>query len=166
MLLNKYKNDRIKWNQQLYEYTCKLPLLLKNKKYDFEKYLERHAPHMKNYKIYDHEMRNIEHLKINPNHYIYWLMKFKDENVAYLKENKPLKPIIPKIIHGPEYLFNQLTEMKCKLLKNKNIKYFLIKIRYLDNNHINEPVYYYNSESDSWLQKYRILTQYGRPCCE
>lgn len=177
ILLNKYKNERIKWNQDLYEYTCKLPMLLKNKKHDFERYLDKHAPHMKNYKIHDHEMRNIEHLKVNPDHYIYWLMKFKDENVAIIKDNKPVKPIIPKMIHGPEYLFCQLTEMRSKLLKNKELNYFLIKIKYEgvygnnSNDKLNEsyynddPIYYYNIERKSWFKKYRILTENGRPCC-
>jgi hypothetical protein len=165
LLTLKYKNAKKKWNQDLYEYTCKLPMLLHDKRHDFDVYLDKHAPHMKNFTIKDNEMRNIEHLKNDPTHYIYWLMQFKDENISKIKDNKPLKPIMPKLVYGPNFLFTQLTDMRYKFLKkNNNINYFLITVNFPSNLYKN-PVYYFDIDKKNWRMKKRIYNSNNGPCC-
>lgn len=165
LLTLKYKNAKKKWSQDLYEYTCKLPLLLQNKRHDFDIYLDKYASHMKNFIIKDNEMRNIEHLKSDPAHYIYWLMKFKDENIEKIKDNRPLKPIMPKLVYGPSFLFTQLTEMRYKFLKkNNNINYFLITVHFPNESYKN-PVYYYDIDNHNWRMKQRIYNLNVGPCC-
>jgi hypothetical protein len=172
-LLQKYKIDRMKWADDMNSFTCKLPTLINRKKTEFDIYLNTHAPHIKNYLIHQHEMSNIYHLKINPDHYLYWLMQFKDENIKKLRENKPMRPNTPKIIRGPDYLFSQLTGMRCKLLnKNKNLNYYMIKISYpnsfdynINYNVNSKPIYYYDIKKKSWLTKKRIFQESIGPSC-
>ena len=169
-LLQKYKIDRLKWANDMNSFTCKLPTLISNKKDEFDIYLDTHAPDIKGYTVYQHEMYNISHLKIDPNHYLYWLMQFKDEHITKLRNTKPIRPITPKIIHAPDYLFSQLTEMRSKLLNsNKHLNYFMIKISCFQtssqsNFHIN-PIFYYDMKKKSWLTKRRIYEESIGPSC-
>lgn len=162
----KYIIERRKWASALSEYTCKLPLLLEYKKKEFHNYLMKHAPHMINYKIYSHEMRNIAHLKANPNHYLYWLMLFKEQEIDKLQRIKPQKPKIPKINQGPYFLLNNLTELRTKFINNNNeIKYFVIKIVFPSKANEYDTVYYYNLEGKTWLTKERHYHVNVGPCC-
>ena len=108
-------------------------------------------------------MRNIAHLKRNPNHYLYWLMKYKEEELALLKKLKPQSPKIPKIIYGPEYLYNQLTNLRLKYLKNNNnICYYIINItikpKIIQNNLLS-----LNVLSNTWEKRTRIIDDKGYP---
>lgn len=163
-LRKKYRIERSKWISMLDEFTCKLPVLLETKKKDFNEYLQKHAPHLLNYKILPHEMKNIAHLKVDPTHYLYWLMQFKEEHINKLQSIRPNKPRIQKINHGPYYLLNNLTELRSKFIKNNQIRYFLIKIQFPESKDYN-TVYYYNSESKTWLTKQRYYNQNVGPCC-
>lgn len=161
----KYMIERRKWASALNEYTCKLPMLLELKKKEFHQYLLKHAPHLIDYKIYPHEMRNIAHLKVNPNHYIYWLMLFKESEIDKLQSIKPQKPKIPKINQGPNFLLNNLTELRKKFINKNNIKYFVIKIIFPSKANEYDTVYYYNTESKTWLTKERQYNANVGPCC-
>lgn len=166
ILNKKYINERRKWASSMNEYTCKLPLLLESKKKEFHNYLLKHAPHLINYKIYPHEMKNIAHLKVDPTHYLYWLMQFKEEQINKLQLSKPYKPRIQKTNQGPFYLLNGLTELRSKFIKNNNeIKYFMIKIIFPSKSKEFNTVYYYNTESKSWLTKSRQYNENVGPCC-
>ena len=162
----KYKINRLKWGESLNEYTCKLPMLIESKRIEFDKYLKIHAPHLLGYSILPHEMKNIAHLKKDPTHYIYWLMQFKEINITKLKTQKPTKPIHPKIIHGPDYLITQLTHMRSKFTKaNPKLNYFIIKITFPKETKPYTPVYYFNIDNESWIQKIRKLNVNVGPCC-
>jgi hypothetical protein len=162
----KYKKNRIKWADALNEYTCKLPDLIHNKSKEFELYLKEHAPQMLGYTIHQNEMRNIAHLKIDPDHYIYWLMQFKDTNIARIKSEKPLKPIPPKVIHGPDYLITNLTHMRSKFIKaNSQLNYFLITIKFPKDTSNYPPIYYFNTDNEKWMKKTRKHHQDTGPCC-
>ena len=155
-LINKYKKDRIKWINNLNEYTCKLRTLIESKKDDFDKYLKIHAPHMLNYIIKENEMKNISHLKTDPTHYIYWLMLFKEENLLKIKKNKPEVPNISKIYNSPQYLFTHLTNLRYKLLNsNRDINYFIIHISIKINFKNNNIIYY--KHNNKYIAKYRKL---------
>lgn len=165
-MLYKYKQDRKKWSCELNQYTCKLPTLIQSQKMAFDKYLKTYAPHMLGYKIYQHEMSNISHLKVDPNHYLYWLMEFKKKNVNEIKSRKPLKPNVPKVIHGPDYLIQQLTHMRLKFIKaNPIINYFIIHIKFPNETIQYNPVYYYNIDNNMWSQKKRNFNNDVGPCC-
>lgn len=161
-----YKKKRIEWAERLNTYTCKLPVLIESKRKEFNEYLKEHAPHMLGYQIYNHEMRNIAHLKIDPGHYIYWLMEFKDAHVAKIKLEKPIKPILPKVIHGPEYLISNLTQMRCKFIRNNpTLNYFLITITFPKDTHDYPPVYYFNTDNEQWMKKIRKHHKNTGPYC-
>lgn len=161
----KYIIERRKWAASLNEYTCKLPLLLELKKKEFHNYLMKHAPHLINYKIYPHEMRNIAHLKADPTHYLYWLMLFKEGEISKLQLIKPRKPKIPKINQGPYFLLNNLTELRTKFINKNEIKYFVIKVIFPSKANEFDTVYYYNIESKTWLTKERQYHANVGPCC-
>lgn len=164
-IIKKYKNDRIQWVNNMDEYTCKLSLLLENKKYDFEQYLKKHAPNQLNYVVKEHEMRNISHLKIDESHYIYWLMKFKDENLIRIKALKPEIPQIPRVTNEPVYLYKHLTNLRYKFITaNKNLNYFIINIKINSNNNKHKPVLYYDLYKKMWFEKIRKLHKDGPKC--
>lgn len=165
LIIQKFKNNRLKWANKMNEYTCKLPLLLSSKKQEFEEYLKLHAPQHLNYIIKSNEMKNISHLKIDSTHYIYWLMKFKDSNLFKIKNSKPQMPELPKISNGPKYLFKHLTNLRYNLIQNnKNIKYFIINIKISSNNHNLSPLLYYDIDKKSWIEKIRKLHKDGPQC--
>lgn len=164
ILRKKYKIDRMNWVMMLNEYTCKLPLLLETKKKEFDYYLSQKAPHLLNYTIYSHEMRNIAHLKIDPSHYIYWLMMFKEEHLNKIQSMKPFKPRIPKINQGPTYLINNLTELRSKMINNNDkLNYFILKIVFPSNSNDYDTIYYRNDST--WLTKQRHYNENVGPCC-
>ena len=165
-LLQKYKQDRRKWSNELNKYTCKLPVLIESQRNAFDIYLKKNAQHMLGYLIYEHEMTNISHLKVDPTHYLYWLMEFKKKNVSEIKLRKPIKPNVPKVIHGPDYLIQQLTHMRLKFIKaNPNINYFIIHIKFPNDTSQYNPVYYYNIDNNMWSQKKRNFNNDVGPCC-
>jgi hypothetical protein len=165
-LLQKYKQDRRKWSNDLNKYTCKLPVLIESQRNAFDIYLKKNAPHMLGYRIYEHEMSNISHLKVDPTHYLYWLMEFKKKNVSEIKLQKPIKPNVPKVIHGPDYLIQQLTHMRLKFItSNPNINYFIIHIKFPQDTIQYNPVYYYNIDNNIWSQKKRNFNNDVGPCC-
>ena len=167
-ILEKYKNDRIIWNRNMEEYTCKLQDFIKYKKREIDKYFTKHAPHLIHYILKTDELRNIAHLKSDPNHYLYYLMKFKEYELQKLKKMKPNIPSTPKIIHGPEYLYNQLTHMRMKLLNNNSeLRYFLIHIKIIPVNTCkNQKLYYLNPLTNTWDLKYRTIDVKNGPKCE
>ena len=171
-ILEQYKKDRIIWTNKINEYTCKLPILLESKKVEFNNYLKQHAPHLLNYTIHKHEMRYISHLKVDPNHYIYWLMKYKDIHLSIIKKEKPLVPLMPKIVYNPNYLFNKLTHLRYKMLNmNSKLNYFLITIEInysvlMNKNKMISDVFYFNINKQCWLKKIRQLDNDKNPKCD
>lgn len=166
LIVQKYKNDRLQWCNKMYEYTCKLPLLLINKKEEFDNYLKIHAPQHLNYIIKSHEMRHIRHLKSDPSHYIYWLMKFKDLNLDKLKLIKPILQDIPKIKNSPVYLYKHLTNLRYHFIKNnKNLNYFIINIHISSVYQKNSSLFYYDIDKQLWTKKIRKIHK-DIPQCE
>jgi hypothetical protein len=161
-----YKKSRLKWGEALNEYTCKLPYLIQNKCKEFDMYLKEHAPQMLGYQIHQHEMRDIAHLKVDPTHYIYWLMQFKEINIAKIKSEKPIKPIAPKVIHGPDYLIRNLTHMRSKFIKaNYQLNYFIITIAFPQDTNNIPPIYYFNIDNEKWMKKTRKHHENTGPYC-
>jgi hypothetical protein len=164
LIIEKFKNDRLKWADNMNEYTCKLSLLLSSKKQEFEKYLNIYAPEHLNYIIKSNEMKNISHLKIDSTHYIYWLMQFKDSNILKIKNSKPQMPELPKICNGPKYLFKHLTNLRYHLIQNnKYIKYFIINIK-ISSKQIQHNLSYYDIDKKIWIEKIRKLHKDGPQC--
>ena len=166
-LIKKYKQERLKWIKKMDEFTCKLPILLSTKKYEFKEYLKINAPQYVDFIIKDHEMRHISHLKINPSHYIYWLMKFKDVNLEKIKRQKPEMPEMPKIINDPKNIYKKLTHLRYKLIKsNNNLNYFIINIKInKKNENINSnSIMYYNLHKNKWIKNIRKLNYDGPKC--
>ena len=163
-----YKKARIKWINNLNEYTCRLRDLLESKKKEFNEYLQIHAPDMLNYTIKENEMRNISHLKVDPTHYIYWLMLYKEENLIRIKKNKPEIPNIFKIYNSPTYLFTHLTNLRLLLLNsNSDLNYFIIHISIIPGNAScvkgTDIIYY--KHNNKYIAKYRKLYN-NEPSCE
>ena len=167
LIIKKYKNDHLEWINKMDEYTCKLSILLYSKEYEFKKFLSLHSPEHLNYKIKESEMKNINHLKIDPCHYIFWLMKFKDEILTKIKKLKPKMPDMTFIkINGHSYIYKHLSNLRYKFVEsNKDINYFIIniKINSLDKNC--SPILYYDIHKKIWIKKIRKL--YNEiPMCE
>lgn len=166
--IKKYKIDRLKWVNNMDEYTCKLSILLQNKKYDFEEYLKKWAPDQLGYVVKENEMHHISHLKIDKLHYIYWLMLFKDENLTRIKSMKPEIDQIPRVTNGPKYLYKHLTNLRYKLInKNKDLNYFIINVKIIPNKcqTNKQPILYYDLDKQAWIKKIRKLHKDG-PNCE
>lgn len=166
LLIKKYKQDRLIWIKKMDEFTCKLPTLLTTKKIEFKEFLKINAPQYIDFIIKEHEMRHISHLKINPSHYIYWLMKFKDLNLEKIKKQKPEMPDIPKIINDPKNIYKKLTHLRYKLINsNNNLNYFVINIKINKKNNINSnSIIYYNLHKKKWIKNIRKLNHNGPKC--
>jgi len=199
----KYLDDRDKWIITLRRYMCKLDDVINNNRDDLIYYINKNlqvvfyndprnlqiAQKQVLERLYDKRPiiissreDDIERHKDNPHHYIYWLLKYKDEYVEKYLRVKPRPPTIPKMFNAPFSIITQLSDMRYKIVENtKNINYYLLKVKFpgnIDfNNKRNKKVATFGGPSHShnyleyrtlhkqkWQKRARIVGPKG-PCC-
>lgn len=94
----------------------------------------------------------------------YWACCFKDYKLANLLLNRPKKPNVPLRIH-PDLIFSRTTPLRLRFLNaNKNLCYYLIKIRVKKSEKMNNYLYMH-AESRKTYYKIRRLNSQMQPYC-
>lgn len=177
-----YLRDRDDWLKKLGTYTCKLTLMLKNKNDEIVAYIKtkintdidsrtlnaaiqhtRQATNTHLHLDYDTIMLH----KDNPTHFIYWLLRFKDDTISMVLLNRPKQPTIPRTLNAMFYLLTQLTDMRYIFLQNNTkISYYVLKIIYEYDMPKNLGIEYKHPYKDKWEARKRIMHPVRGPCLD
>lgn len=156
-----YIIQRKEWIKQMYFYKGKLQDLMNNPniKMEFVKYLEgknllKSFPEVF-WKHHEIPSDSIKYVKKSPTHLIYWLIQFKDENVNYLMERKPVEPQIPKILNIEYCLLTKMTLLRKRMVR-RGVSYFTILMTFKCNKSCCNMV----SFKDPRTRMYRTLRRY------
>jgi hypothetical protein len=117
--------------------------------------------------------KNIDHLEIQKakddiyNVY-YWVTKFKDDMIDFIRSNRPKKPY--KLIQRKYYPMNVLNQMDKMIplwLHFNDIDLYIIKMTFNKKSIIihNPEISYWNEELKKYIYCYRSLDYFGMPCC-
>ena len=99
--------------------------------------------------------------KVDRNSIYYWLVKFKDKRIQFLKSLKPIKPN-PLMRIYPNSIISQIEPMiPIWLLKNPNINLYIIKITF-NMNKMNKEIM--KKISTKYLKYRRLLDTHNNPC--
>ena len=117
--------------------------------------------------------RNIDHVEIQKakddiyNVY-YWVTRYKDDMINFIRSNKPKKPhkLIPRKYY-PINVLNQMDKMIPLWLHVNDIGLYIIKMTFNKKRiiHYNPELSYYNNELKKYIYSYRSLDYFGMPCC-
>lgn len=169
-----YLRDRDEYLKQLACYTCKLSLVVNDNREEFEKYIREHADRTVSVEIPDKigiiTFAMLEERRADPTHFIYYLLKFKDEAVSTLFRNKPRPPLIPRCLNASLALITHLSDLRhCFITRNEGkMNYFVIKVSFSGNRVPNGYLQYKRHLFDTWDVRRRVCdpdASYG-PCLE
>lgn len=176
--LNKYLNYKKKWEKLFLKYICKLHEIIndpqirieiinfikdncKNKLLMLELLVELRSN--KKYKPVSYNY--IEKYRNDDTNIFYWVTRFKDYRVSFLKS---IKPINPKLYYNdttPSYMLSNIPNMiPFWLYKNKSLNIYLIKITMPGNISENNFLQYKDNVTGEWLSSYRTSYK-GQPRC-
>jgi len=137
-----YMKSKEHWYKELYMCTCKLEIILNNKKDELLEYI-RSSPAftpecdcviqylVNNNGYIKIDLSNIEDAKDDPKQYLSWLFKFKDDIVEEHLSKKPKAPHPPTYHQNIPYtLITQMSNLRHKFLTTnpEKVKYYLLKI--------------------------------------
>jgi hypothetical protein len=176
--LNKYLNYKKNWEKLFLKYICKLHEIIndpqirieiinfikdncKNKLLMLELLVELRSN--KQYKPVSYNY--IEKYRNDDTNIFYWVTRFKDYRVGFLKS---IKPINPKLYYNdttPSYMLSNIPNMiPFWLYKNKSLNIYLIKITMPGNISENNFLQYKDNVTGEWLSSYRTSYK-GQPRC-
>jgi len=176
--LNKYLNYKKNWEKLFLKYICKLHEIIndpqirieiinfikdncKNKLLMLELLVELRSN--KQYKPVSYNY--IEKYRNDDTNIFYWVTRFKDYRVGFLKS---IKPINPKLYYNdttPSYILSNIPNMiPYWLHKNKSLNIYLIKIIIPGNISENNFLQYKDNVTGEWLSSYRTSYK-GQPRC-
>jgi len=173
-LYKHYLAERDAWLKKLQSYTCKLSMILKNKNEEICTYIthtskDKHITH----DAIEHTKSSINvtidcniilMYKDTPSHFIYWLLRFKDDVVSDHLMRRPKQPHLPRSYNIAYTLLTQLSDLRHKFLCcNKDIKYYLIKIE-LPSNVDDCSLEYKHQFKNVWNARKRVLHTTFGPC--
>ena len=168
-----YLKTRNEWMTLFLSYTININQLLSDKREEIIEFIKGHNPQFLDNiieNIQDHQLvissNCIETHKDDTDHHLYWIFRFKDHSVNKYLNLKPLPPLSPKILNAPYTLMTQLSNMRAKFVdKNKDIKYYLIRISFSGKIKNMKYIEYYNKFRKTWNTKRRVLHPLYGPCC-
>lgn len=175
LALDEYNDQYIKWYQELHIYSIRLFDLINSKttRQELIKYIiNRNSSNEKididiiisllksEVNIYIPLGEEIYIRKDNPDDIIYWLVKFKDENVQSISIQKPKKPILNCCFTLSSILSN-ISNMRHKFIKDTRIKYYLIIIDIYGSKLDQEISYTLNNKE--WIVQSRKIGINGEP---
>jgi hypothetical protein len=161
----KYLEEWDQWYKELLKYSIKLKTLIDNKETLLE-FIDYIHFHNKEKLIVLDQIDKIEELIINikdhkedENNIMYWLCRFRDENIykIVLKKPKRIKTNMTKLTYLTE--FSKLDILRERfLIKNKDINYFIVEINLLSN--LEDEVFF--RDKSKIIKKIRI-EKFGEP---
>lgn len=158
---NQYIFEKKIWINKMYFFKGKLQDVINNDKIklEFVRFLEKKNllksfpdVFQKNHEI---DSDTVKFVKNDPTKLIYWLIQFKDEKVKDLMKQKPIEPIIPKILNIEYCLLTQMSSLRKRLTDN-NVKYFTIVMTFKCNKDCEKKISYI----DHRTKQSRTLTRY------
>ena len=162
-----YNIIKEKWSNELFRYAVKLSDILRNTytNIEFRKWLHEHQ-----YTNIDEIMNtnpdsidNIDNKRLlvtDTSTSIYWLAKFKDENMQRVQLHKPKPPHLQKCFNGYYNLIIHLTELRqLFLFNNENINYYTIQLHF--NGISNENPILYSKKSGNIYSSERVMSTNG-----
>lgn len=174
-LYKKYLNDRFTWLKTLFTYTCKLTFLMKDKNHEICSYIETHCTNdvitakavastqSARGTIIDFNV--IIEYKDTPCHYIYWLLRFKDDIISNHLAQRPRPPVLPRTSNVAFALLTQMSNLRHLFLsKNKDIQYYVIKVHLPSNIRKGSYLQYKHPYKNKWDAKIRVVHKALGPC--
>lgn len=161
---NQYIFEKKIWINKMYFFKGKLQDVINNNdiKLEFIIFLEKKNLLKSFPEVYNnyHEIhsKTVKFMKNDPTKLVYWLIQFKDEKVKDLMKQKPIEPIIPKILNIEYCLLTQMSSLRKRLTDNK-VKYFTILMTFNCNKTCKQNISYI----DPRTKLSRTLTRYM--CC-
>jgi hypothetical protein len=117
--------------------------------------------------------KNIDHFEIQKSkediyNVYYWVTKYKDDMIDFIRSNRPKKPykLIPRKYY-PINVLNQMDKMIPIWLNSNNINLYIIKMTFNKKLVIEHYPHlsYYNDDIKKYIYCYRSLDNLGMPCC-
>jgi hypothetical protein len=176
--INKYLNLKKNWEKLFFKYVCKLheiindPLIrlelinfikdnCKNKLIMLDLLVE-----LRSNKQYEAVSYNyVDKYRNDATNIFYWLTRFKDYRVGFLKS---IKPVNPKLYYNdttPSHILSNIPNLlPFWLSKNKSLNIYLIKIKIPGNISPNNYLQYKDNVTGEWISSYRTSYK-GQPRC-
>lgn len=178
--ISSYQRNINKINNNLSLYATKLLTIITNKRTQKEliDYIYNHLEYkdiklfyklqkqikLGNYPIYpSHEM--IQIYKEDNTTVYYWLTRFKDDRIAFIRSLRPMRPTLNNSIN-PNCLISMIEPMIPNWMNhNENMQLYLIKISFYPNKiNDDDKVIYYNYDGE-YIYCIRDVDAFGMPCC-
>lgn len=155
----KYTNDKKKWISQIMKYKAKLQYMLDDpkQKKEFINFLKNENLYHKFPEIHTNyiiDVDKIKDYKKDNTHMIYWLIKYKDDEVDKLCKNKPQAPKIPRSLNMEFCLITQMSELRKRWCQN-GMRYYVIDIHF--NNFCEKKLKCFSKRKQKW--RYLIRNQ-------
>lgn len=177
-LVRIYKEKIDKINHELHFYSQKMNILVRSPtvqnellqyiqiKSNFDPVLRKHFrkrfkknefPILKPYDIllYKHDKMSV----------FYWLTKYKDERILFLKSLKPKRPYLKDLAH-PNSLIAQISPLIPNWMNhNTNMNLYVIEVHFYPQKIKHLPILVYYKDNDKYIYSIRSLDSKGNPCC-
>lgn len=127
----RYSVRKKKWIEKIFLYKSKLQSFLNSPKMrrEFMRYLSKHGVMIDLPKQVHIDHESIHAHRSNPNHYIFWLIRFKDERSAAILRQKPVPPQNPRFSRAVVKTLTRLSELRGVFAAN-GVSYYVIQIEF------------------------------------
>ena len=127
----RYSIRKKKWIENVFLYKSKLETFLNSpkKRQEFIRYLSNQGVVIDLPKRVHIDHESIHTHRSNPNHYIFWLIRFKDERSAAILRQKPVPPQNPRFSRAVLKTLTRLSELRGAFASN-DVAYYVIQIEF------------------------------------
>jgi hypothetical protein len=160
----KYTKKRKHWFNTIMRYKGKLqnavcdPLFIE----EFSEYLksihkyEAFKQHLHTNYTYDPDQ--VKYFKDDPEHFMYWVIQYKDMKANEWMAKKPIPPSLQKLPNIEFCASTQLSMLRYRLIHgNQKLKYFTICITISKNNHCSKKLYFKDHRHHLWRTMCRMI---------
>lgn len=160
----KYTKKRKQWFNEIMRYKGKLQAAVCDPKFieEFSQYLkkinmyEKFQDHLHIYYTYD--TNSVKYYKDDPNHFMYWVIKYKDIKATEWMAKKPKPPPLQKLPNIEFCASTQLSMLRYRLIENNcKLKYFTICIKIYKNQSCDRKLYFKDPRHHLWRTMCRMI---------
>ena len=172
ILNRKYNKKRKQWIRDVMKYKGKLQIAVNDESFleEFKQYLKR----IGKYDIFKNEIKlgfevnpdDVKGFKENSNHFMHWLIKYKDKKANDLIQMKPQAPIIQKLPNIEFCACTKLSMLRHRLISNNpKLNYYMINIKIKKTMECNDKILFKDPRHRNWRRVQRCLLNVGAPFC-